>query len=390
MSPISEKSQLKSKVLVLDSGERVVLIIDTKTAVPHLHLNRYLFHARKPVLQFNSLKKEADAICYIFNHGQRVFGDWAGYALLNKVSSAEIFEHWEVLKRSNHKEEVSRDTHMYRWDIFRRIFDYWTDQQILDASHNDPEFKNLALKKKILLNEIDRLRIRTSHNRLVGLEKVVLKEIIRISRIDSPDNPWIKRDRLRNQVIIDLFIRLGIRAGELLKISLPDLQLSSEFSKLKIQKVLNDKDDPRKKEPRVKTFGRILEIDPELSNSISRYLRERRLIPNAKRTKYLFVSHTSGMPISSDGIAVIIESLRSIESEVKITPHALRRTWNDLFREHAEELGFDSEIVTQTQNYLQGRMLNSNEALKYSAKFIERSAREAHMSFQKKLLEGAK
>lgn len=390
MSPKYEYSTLKSKVLVLDSGERVVLIINSKTAIPHLELNRYLFHTRKPVLQFNSLKKEADAICYIFNHGQLMFGDWSGKNLLKSVTGKEIYEHWEILKKSVHKDEVSKDTHMFRWDVFRRIFDYWTDQQILETSHTDPDFKNLAVKKRILLNEINRLRIRSSSNRLKGLDEKVLKEIIRISRIESPDNPWIKRDRLRNQVIVDLFVRLGIRAGELLKITIPNLHLNSEFSKLKIIRVLDDKDDPRRKEPRVKTFGRILEMDHDLSNSISQYLKNRRLIPNARKSKYLFVSHTTGQPISSDALADIIESLRLIKSNETITPHALRRTWNDLFREHAEELGFDSEIVTQTQNYLQGRMLNSKEAYKYSAKFIERSAREAHLSFQKSLLEGIK
>lgn len=390
MSLNTDFDKLKTKILVLDSGERVALIINTRTAIPHLELNRYLFHTRKPVLAFKSLKKEADAICFIFNHGQEIFGDWTGHKLLKSVTGSDIFTFWEKLKKSDHKEEVSKDTHMYRWDVFRKIFDYWTDQQILELSHIDANFKNLATKKKMLLKQISRLRVGASPKRLQGLDKDVVHQIIKTSRRDSIDNPWIKRDQLRNQVIIDILLRLGVRAGELLKISVPDLQLGTQFPQITIKKVINDKDDPRKNEPRVKTFGRILEIDSELANDLSLYLKERRLIPNAKRTKYLFVSHSTGLPLSDDGLGLIVRSLNRIKSSNKITPHALRRTWNDLFREYAEKLGFDSEIVTQAQNYLQGRMLNSKEAYKYSSKFIEKSAREAHVSFQKKMFEDLK
>lgn len=382
---MDKDEKLKSKVLVLDSGERVVIVINSRTAIPHLELNRYLFHCRKPVLAFKTLKKEADAICRIFNSGNNLFGDWSGYGLLHKVKGKEIFHFWEELKRSPYKEEVSKDTHMYRWGVFKRIFDYWTDQQILELSHRDPDFRNLVAKKKILLAEISRLKVPSSSRRLSGLDKNVVQELIHISRVDSIENPWIKRDRLRNQIIIDIFIRLGVRAGELLKITLPNVQLRGRFGTITIERLINDKDDPRKNEPRVKTFGRILELDDDLTKNISKYLRERRLIPNAKKTKYLIVSHSTGSPLSSDTLGLIIKSIPLKSYSKRVTPHSLRRTWNDLFREYSEELGFEQEMITQTQNYLQGRMLNSKEAYKYSAKFIEKSAREAHLKFQNAL-----
>src|SRR5690606_31359578 len=121
MTTNQKLDQLKTKILVLDSGERVVLIINSRTAIPHLELNRYLFHCRKPVLAFKTLKKEADAICRIFNSGHHIFGDWSGYGLIHRVKGKDIFHFWEELKKSPYKEEVSKDTHMYRWDVFKRI-----------------------------------------------------------------------------------------------------------------------------------------------------------------------------------------------------------------------------------------------------------------------------
>src|SRR5690606_25952357 len=150
---------------------------------------------------------------------------------------------------------------------------------------------------------------------------------------------------------------------------LDNVKLSGQYPTITIKRVLNDIDDPRKDEPRVKTFGRILEIDAFLANNISLYLKARRQIKNAKRTKYLFVSHTTGKPLSDDGLRLILKSIKLKSYHKPITPHDLRRTWNDLFRESAEDSGIDSEIVTQTQNYLQGRMLDSKEAYKYSAKY---------------------
>lgn len=381
--------KFKIKILVLDSGERVVLIVDSKTAIPHLEINRYLFYCRKPVLAFKSLKKEAETICFILNNSNEIFGDWSDFELLPKIESRLIFDFWNNLKHSNVKSEVSVSTHMYRWLVFKKLFDYWTDSQLLRLSHIDNSYKNLAIKKKILLKEIDRLRTRSRGHRLVGLDKKVLFEIIKKSRVKSENNPWITRDRLRNQLIFDMLIRLGLRSGELLKVSLGDFNLSGQYATLTVTRKINDKDDPRKDEPRVKTFGRILEIDSNLANDISLYLKERRSIPNAKKSKFLLVAHTNGKPLSDDSLNRIISSLNSKEfNNNNVTPHSLRRSWNDLFREYAETLGINSEIILQTQNYLQGRILNSSEAYKYSAKYIEKSARETHLKFQKKLLDG--
>lgn len=42
---MEKDEKLKSKVLVLDSRERVVIVINFRTAIPYLELNRYLFHS---------------------------------------------------------------------------------------------------------------------------------------------------------------------------------------------------------------------------------------------------------------------------------------------------------------------------------------------------------
>lgn len=377
---------LKSKTLILDSGERVVLLIDPKSQIPNLQLNRYLFGIRKPVISFKSLKKESETISLICNHSKIFYNSLIDGELLTRLNGAEVLKLWNQLRKNSKSGHVAADTHMYRWDVFYSLVDYFTDLDIFEKSHTDPLFKLLLEKKKILVKEIKRLRYSASSKRLKGLEKNVLKYVLKVSRIDSPNNPWIERDRLRNQVIIDFLLKLGLRAGELQKISIDDLFLNTSHPYIRIHRKINEKSDPRKNEPRVKTFGRLLEIDDSLFEEIISLLKQRRQIPNAKRSKFLFVSNSNGQPLSYDRVHAILDIKVPGNEDQNITPHSLRRTWNDLFREYADKVGIDSEIVSQVQNYLQGRMLNSSESAKYSAKYIERSAREAHLEFQRNML----
>lgn len=387
---MEKDEKLKSKVLVLDSGERVVIVINSRTAIPHLELNRYLFHCRKPVVSFKSLKKEAETLCVIFSHLPRLLWEEDYLKVFKVLTSKEIYKMWELLRISSKGRVVESATHMYKWDVFYRVADYLTDSAILKESHLHPDFKNLETKKRIILKEIKRLRYTSKSNRLEGLNKKVVISLLEVTRANSEDNPWIPRDQLRNQVIVDILIKLGVRSGELLKISLNDLILGTGYPHIVIKRSINDKEDSRKNEPRVKTFGRILEIDHKLAQDIGKLLKSRRTVPNAKKNKFLFVSNSTGSPLSYDRIHAILSDIKFNKyPEIKITPHALRRTWNDLFREYAEESGVDQEIITQTQNYLQGRVLNSPEANKYSAKYIERSARKTHLEFQNSILIGS-
>lgn len=166
---------LKTKILVLDSGERVPLIIDSATAIPHLELNRYLFNIRKPGLTFKALKKESEALCLIFNHNEYMFRENGPEAIFQKLNSSRIYDLWVKLKKKSNGEDAADSTHMFRWDVFYNFIKHFTGDVIYKTSFDDPYFKNLITKQKILLTGIDNLRYKTKSSRLAGLDKKIVE-----------------------------------------------------------------------------------------------------------------------------------------------------------------------------------------------------------------------
>lgn len=377
------------KSFVLNSGERVSIIIDRKTAIPLDLANQYLLQNRRPLHSPNTLRKDAATLCLVLN---TFYPKQFDLDFIKSLSITEIFKLWEKLRSSNAIGLVSPLSHAHRWITFEKFFDYSINSHLLEIDPASKDFHYLLKKKEIILKEIKRLSFKPKTPRRRGIDKSLINQIISITRAQSILNPWIKRDRLRNQLIVDLLINLGIRAGELLKIEQADLKLNGSNACLVIKRSENDVEDPRKYEPRVKTFGRILEISPHLTDQIIQFLKERRTIPNSKKSKFLFIANTDGTPLSYAGLNALIKKIRleNPEDSRSITAHTFRRTWNDIFRENAEESGLQEELITQTQNYLQGRMANSQEAYKYASKHIEKTARIAHLNYQKNLLDGIK
>ncbi|MGB3835076.1 tyrosine-type recombinase/integrase [Castellaniella sp.] len=73
-------------------------------------------------------------------------------------------------------------------------------------------------------------------------------------------NPWRNLDaKVRNQLIIEWLYHLGIRRGELLGIRISDIDFRK--SRVTIHRRADDKMDPRKNQPNVKTKARVLRVD---------------------------------------------------------------------------------------------------------------------------------
>lgn len=379
------------KVLVLTdpAGERLPIVIHKETGIPHPEVNQYILKRRRPVVSMKTIKKEADSLC-LFLNWFHALEKQDHFSAIESIGAKEIYGLWEYSRKSKTMGAVSSAVHMFRWKVIQKYIEFEFDKKLLKTSYKDPIFKNIKVNKEIILKEMSALNYSTKSRRLSGLEDKTVKKVIEISDINSASNPWIKRDRLRNRLVLEILISLGIRAGELLKIELGDLKLGGSSPSLVIKKKEDDANDPRRNEPRVKTFGRILDLSPRLNKLINEYLRQRRLIPNAKKSKFLFVSHTNGTPLGYLRLRNIISRLEESCPDLygsSLSPHAFRRTWNDHFREAGESLGIEGEMITQGQNYLQGRRLDSSEAYKYASKHIERSARGIHLKLQEKYLE---
>lgn len=377
---------VKTIILTEPLGERIPLVIDSLTGIPHSLSNQYLLSRRRGIVSLGTVRKEANVLSYFFNWLNL---DQNNFLSLENLNNKEIVSLWEYLRESSERSVVSGAVHMFRWKVIQKYLDYNFSKQLIRTSHKDSSYSNLVEKKKLVMKEFNALSYSSKTRRLQGLSDKSFELVVKLTRHERELNPFIKRDRLRNEIIVDLLGFLGMRAGEVLKLSLDCVVLTGSTPHLVIKKVEDDEFDPRKDEPRVKTFGRVLNIDINLSRKIEKYLKQRRSIKEAKKSKYLFVSHVSGKPLSYRRLSDLMQKIEDSHKDLQglnITAHSLRRTWNDHFRQMAEKDGLSEEVITQSQNYLQGRVLDSSEAYKYAAKSIERQAREKLLDLQEQYL----
>lgn len=387
--------QVKVIQLTDPLGERLPIVCNRETGIPHVEINQYILRKRRGIVSFKSIKKEAFILCK--------FLEWLTQNQIeikrfniDLIGRNEIYGLWESLRlsmdESLSKKVVSPAVHMYRWKVVKSFIRSTISRKLLKYSYKSQDFKNLIDKRDVILEQFEALSYSYNRVRKRGLDEKVILAVLQYSCVNYLHNPWIKRDRLRNELIIDFLITFGLRAGELLKINLHDINLNGCFPTLTIRPIKDDPLDPRRDEPRVKTKGRILDIEASIVEKLKIYLKERKLVKNAKKNKYLFVSHTNGKPISYDAIKRMLQRFEEEFNDltgVGLTCHAFRRSWNDRFRAASEKLGISEEMITQSQNYLQGRNLDSKEAYIYAAKHIEKVARESHLIIQKEYLDGS-
>lgn len=141
--------------------------------------------------------------------------------------------------------------------------------------------------------------------------------------------------RLRNWLMFETALELGLRRGELLKLKVASLPRGSDTG-IRVIRYPDDPEDTRAKEPAVKTAERILPASRGLLRLMNTYLTTEP--PQGRmsgRTPYLFVTIT-GMPTSLDRSDDIIEDIAGY-SGVAISWHRLRHTWAEKMAELLSE-----------------------------------------------------
>lgn len=111
---------------------------------------------------------------------------------------------------------------------------------------------------------------------------------------DHPDNPFKNPTiRFRNALMFEVMYETGCRSGELLSLQVGDID--THLCKLSIQRRHDDIHDSRSRQPVAKTQSRILNISPELTDRLIKYIMEvRSKVGNANKHPYLFVTHRKG------------------------------------------------------------------------------------------------
>lgn len=227
---------------------------------------------------------------------------------------------------------------------------------------------------------------RDPERRRMGLTHEEEAELLKVIDPGYAKNPWIQPEvRQRNQLIVLWLLQLGLRGGELLSARLNDLNF--RLNELEIVRRHHSKDDPRRKQPVVKTHGRALPIEALADLTEHFVLQVRRSIPGARRHPFLFVSLRSGVPLSASSLTKIFRELRTHPNvPARLTPHLLRHTWNDRFSEAMDRKGTPEPEEEGMRNYLQGWTPGSDTASTYTRRHVREKAREASLALQRTMV----
>ncbi|WP_426720802.1 tyrosine-type recombinase/integrase [Enterobacter cloacae complex sp. 301C7] len=93
-----------------------------------------------------------------------------------------------------------------------------------------------------------------------------INHLLEVIKCGAAFNPFGENLQIRNRLIILVLYSLGIRSGELLNIRISDINFSD--SSLAIRRRADDKNDPRVKQPLVKTMERKLPLSSALAKEL--------------------------------------------------------------------------------------------------------------------------
>jgi len=217
-----------------------------------------------------------------------------------------------------------------------------------------------------------------------GVDEAVQRCFLEAIRPGSPTNPFKPAYQVRNYALLLLYHEHGLRKADALKIKGEDLHLHGAEPTLDIIVRHDEKQDPRRSEPRHKTFGRTLAVGPELVAALEDWiLRERPKIPNAKRSPYVFLAR-SGMPMSSATVNDMFDLLRNRVAGLPadFSAHITRHNANDRLSGVAKELGWTEGEEQRNRNYQFGWSKTSKQGDRYRSRSTRDAAAKAALRMQ--------
>ncbi len=219
-----------------------------------------------------------------------------------------------------------------------------------------------------------------------GLPEERIKRLLEIVSPDATDNPWKDFNaRIRNELIIQWLHRLGIRRGELLAVRIGDMKGAS--GNVTIVRRPDSPDDPRTRQPLVKTRGRELPLG-DLFQSTQQYVIEiRRKLPGATKHPFLFVDVRTGRPLSHSGLTKVFQDL-SDALGFNVAAHLLRHSWNDAFSAEMDRKKVPEATEKKVRSYLQGWRETSSTSAVYTRRHVRKAAEQVLLTMQEQIFHG--
>lgn len=386
----------KVKTIICENGERLPLLVSAETSLPYRLPNSWLLFSRRINNQTSTLQREIRTIGFFHrwadNHNINLIERLqSGYGLSSDEINPSLYD-WlrkdfttgKVIKRL----AVTTATLRTRLETVRDYILWHLDQTLSRMDMNNPLFERVSEKRSLIQRQFNKDLPSVRNNRRIGLDAEPRKRFMEIINPTHPENPWHKPVRFRNHLLCLLYVGLGLRRAEALKIYLGDLNLNGNRPTLTIKRRPDDINDPRLHEPRVKTLGRVIPLSPNLVSLLNEYiLKHRTKIPNAKKSPFLFLSSKTGNPLNQGTVNNIIAQIVKKHSEFKgiLSPHILRHSYNDTLSEIAKENNVSEHDATEIRNYLCGWTRSSKQGDDYRQRHIQQQSISLSLTHQQKI-----
>lgn len=403
-------AEFHTRMARFDSGERFPLVLD-KRGIPLCDPALYLANERE--LAVNTLDSKARTIAMVHN-----FLRAYGIDLRARLADGHVLDYAETSALRHYIRTVGSRSRM------------------IEARRNPEHSKRAAKGREIVAGQewhrrrlraadylgwlVDRVKteLRVAPHQSIRIEKELAKAVLIISdgagpatagdqaalspeqwpilleaiRPGSGTNPFAERHQFRNFALIATYWENGLRRSEAMGLQVEDLSAAGDQPTLKLVYRPDDPDETRARPPGLKTMPRAVPITPILHGVLWEYINlHRRQIPSNKGHKdamrrlrsnpFIFVS-SRGSPLSLSSVQKIFDTLRMRTAglPVNLSPHALRRTWNDMFTEmRGESLG---PRETELREFLMGWVRGSPQTARYARGSTQREAHQAIVEMQ--------
>ncbi len=390
--------------LVLDSGERLPCLVDSESWIPARVATRWAVRYRRYRVQSSTLINNLRAIQRVYNWAATVAKfNMDDFLTSGKRLDARQIESLAVYLRARGRAEIAAI-------IIPRNSDEWPQDFPSPSTYDHQlsiaeDFLKLALDSANRggISDLTIEQLYTQRTRLseifqslrIGARQAQRKDLLsdeeieRIRRAIGPKpgskgemvfsaDGFSRHTQLRNWLMFETALQLGLRRGELLKLRLDCLPRGNSEG-VKVMRFPDDPSDSRIKEPAVKTAERVIPASHSLLMAFRAYLTSPPPLGRMPgKSPYIFVTD-DGEPVSLDTANDIIASISRI-SGVKLSWHSLRHLWAEKLADQLAEIpnGIDRLM------YL-GGWTNPHSPKRYISRAIAKQAQSFMKRYQEDL-----
>lgn len=301
----------------------------------------------------------------------------------------------EKFRTSNSKKQirtVSSDTTGNRIRVIRDFLVWRVNVSLTKLQEEDLTFNRLKESRDLLKSSMTS-RIPSSSgdspiSAPMGLSEEETSLLFEAVNRHSPANPWKNEfTKVRNELMILWLYNFGPRKGELLSLKISDIDFRSET--FDFIRRAGDPDDPRLRQPVLKTHERRIAIPKKILRLTRDYIINHRVnLPQAKKHEFLFVASKTGAPMSLDTVNKIFSKLKETYPNQfkRLSPHILRHSWNDNFSAQMEGGNISEEKEKKLRSYLMGWSETSDTASTYTKRYTQKKANEVILKMGNDLL----